>query len=394
MTHDEPGPDLAWPHVQPSINAQVDPGRVRFGQRGAFYTELKLRADAYFEGPGGQRRDMPRMYLKTATILIWFVSSWALLVFAAENAWQAAALAISLGLSIASVGMSVQHDANHGAYSDRAWINRALGLTLDVMGVASFIWRQKHNVIHHTFTNIQGIDFDLDFGKIARLSPEQQLRPSHRYQHLYLWFLYGFLLPKWVFYDDFVILFGKKMGPHTLPRPSATNIALFVGYKLFFVGWAIVVPALFHPLWQVLVFHMVAVMTLGVTLSSAFQLAHCVGEATFPPPAPAGKPTNDDWAAHQVETTVDFARDSAVLTWFLGGLNFQVEHHLFPKVCHLHYAALSRIVEEVAAKHGVRYRNNVTLRSAMSSHFRHLKKLGRSAEAGVVITPFGGEAVD
>jgi linoleoyl-CoA desaturase len=370
----------------------TDPARVRFGQRGAFSSDLKQRVDAYFDGR--ERRDLPGMYLKSAIILTWFTGSWALLVFAAQNGWQAALCAVSLGLSIAAVGMGVQHDANHGGYSKRAWVNRAFGQTLDVMGVCSFIWRQKHNIIHHTFTNIQGVDFDLDFGKIARLSPEQPLRARHRYQHLYLWFLYGFLLPKWVFYDDFVIYFGKEMGPHRLPRLNLTEKALFVGYKLFFVGWAIVIPALFHPLWQVLVFHLVAVYTLGITLAAAFQLAHCVEEADFPAPAPDGETTHEDWAAHQVETTVDFAPKSAVLRWFLGGLNFQVEHHLFPKVCHLHYLALSGIVEEVATKHGIHYRRNLTLRGALASHFRHLKKLGRPAvlPTAAIIPPLGGEA--
>lgn len=356
--------------------------RVRFGHGGAFSAELKRRSDAYFDGPGGRRRDLPRMYLKTTAILAWFVGSWALLVFAPVVAWQAVLLAISLGLAIAAVGMGVQHDANHGAYSSRAWINRGFGFTLDVMGVCSFIWRQKHNVIHHTYTNVQGVDFDLDFGVIARLSPEQRLRPSHRYQHLYLWFLYGLLLPKWVFFDDFVILFSRKMGPHQLPRLNRKELALFAGFKVFFVGWAIVIPALYHPLWQVFVFHLIAVYALGVTLAIAFQLAHCTEDARFPAPATGGHVTGDDWAAHQVETTVDFAHDSPVVSFFLSGLSFQVEHHLFPKVCHLHYRALARIVAEVSAEHGVRYRNHATLRDAIGAHFRHLKKLGRPVLAG------------
>jgi linoleoyl-CoA desaturase len=362
-----------------TIEAPAQPGRTRFADHRAFFGDLKTQADAYFDGPGGSRRDLPLMYLKTAAILTWFAGSWALLVFAASSAWQAVLLSMSLGLSIAAVGMSIQHDANHGAYSRHAWINRAFGFTLDVMGVCSFIWRQKHNVIHHTYTNIRGIDFDLDFGSIARLSPEQPRRPWHRYQHLYLWFLYGFLLPKWVFFDDFVVLRTRRMGPHPLPRLSRTEIALFIGWKLFFVGWAIVVPALFHPLWQVLVFHLLAVFTLGVTLSTVFQLAHCVEEATFPEASAEDQRMKQDWATHQMETSVDFARGSPVLTWFLGGLSFQVEHHLFPKVCHLHYPALSRIVEEVSSKHGVPYRNNLTLGSAIASHFRHLRRMGQPA---------------
>lgn len=353
--------------------------RVRFAEHSAFHRDLKMRVEAYLDRPGSRRRDLPRMYLKTAVILIWFVGSWALLVFGASTAWQAVLLSISLGLSGAAVGMGVQHDANHGAYSKHAWINRVFGFTLDMMGVCSFMWRQKHNVIHHTFTNVKGIDLDLDLGSLARLSPEQPRRPWQRYQHLYLWILYGFLLPKWVFFDDLIVLGSRKMGPHPLSRLDGKERALFVFWKLVFVGWSIVVPAFFHPLWQVLVFHLLAAFTLGVTLSTVFQLAHCVEEAGFPA-APSDQRMKNDWAVHQIETTVDFARKNALLTWFLGGLSFQVEHHLFPKVCHLHYPALSRIVEEVSRKHGVRYRTNATLRSAVASHFHHLRKLGRPVE--------------
>jgi linoleoyl-CoA desaturase len=319
------------------------------------------------------------MYIKTAVILAWFVGSWALLVFAATTAWQGVALAVSLGLSIAGIGMSIQHDANHGAYSSRTGINHVLRLTLDVMGVSSPIWRQRHNALHHSFTNIQGVDSDLDFGFIARLSPDQPRRPWHRYQHFYLWFLYGFLLPKWVFIDDFNILRTRRIGPHRLPALSRADLVQMAISKVFFLTWSLVVPALFHPLWQVLIFHLIAVWTLGFTLSSVFQLAHCVEEAEFPPPAAAGKPMENDPTSHQIETTVGFAHKNVFLTWFLGGLNFQVEHHLFPRVCHMHYPAISRIVEDVALEHGIRYRKHFSLRSAIGSHFRLLRKLGAPA---------------
>jgi len=371
------------------------PLRVRFAPHSDFSRDLKARADAYFDGPGGRRRDLPRMWLKTVIILSWFVGSWVLLVFFATEAWQGVLLAISLGLSISGIGMSVQHDANHGAYSSHPGVNQAVRLTLDVMGVNSYIWRQKHNVLHHTYTNIEGIDFDLDFGSIARLSPDQPRRPWHRFQHLYLWFLYGLLLPKWVFYDDFVILYTRKMGPHPLPKLGRGDLALFWASKVFFAGWAIIVPALYHPLSHVILFHLIAVFALGMTLSAVFQLAHCVEEAEFPQPAPAGEPMENDFAIHEVETAVDFARDSALVSWYLGGLNFQVEHHLFPKVCHLHYPALSRIVEDLAEKHGVRYRANYSLWDALLSHYRHLRKLGQPVEAvrGPVMLQAGGEGV-
>ena len=351
--------------------------RVRFADRSAFADELRTCADAYFKDHVLRRRDLPRMYGKSLIILVWFVSSWALLVFVAASFSTALLLAVSLGLSVAAIGMSVMHDANHGAYSRHVSVNRLFGSTLDLMGVNSFIWRHKHNVLHHTFTNIEGVDYDVDFGLLARLTPGQSRRSWHRYQHFYLWFFYGFLLPKWVFHDDFVIWRARHIGRHPLPRPGRREWVLFVAWKLAFVAWAVGIPFAFHSLLEVIFFHAVAAFTLGLTLGTTFQLAHCLGEADFPvPPAEPAK-MQTDWSLHQLDTTVDFATQNPFVTWFCGGLNFQVEHHLFPKVCHLHYPALARIVDEVGARHGATRRTNMSLRDAVGSHFRHLRRLGR-----------------
>ncbi len=353
------------------------PPKVRFAPRGAFSRELERRVDAYFDETGLRRRDLPAMYVKAAVILAWFWGSWAALVFGAHTLWQATLAAISLGCAIAGVGMNIQHDANHGALSSSTRVNHALRLTLDLMGVNSFIWRQKHNILHHTYTNIEGVDFDLDFGFIARLSPQQRRRAGHRFQHVYLWFLYGFLLPKWVLIDDWGHLFTHRAGAHRIARLPRGDQAMFVAGKLVFLAWALVVPLFFHPLRQVLPFLGLAVFTMGVVLSSVFQLAHCIEEAEFPLPPPADETLPHDVLVHQVETSVDFARGNALATWYFGGLNYQVEHHLFPKICHLHYPALSRIVEQVAEEHGVRYRSLGTVGEALGSHVRLLRRLGR-----------------
>jgi len=318
---------------------------------------------------------MPQMYLKSALLLIWFAGSWALLVFAATSAWQGALFAVSLGLSIASIGMSVQHDANHGAYSSRLWVNRLFSCSLDIMGVSSFIWRQKHNVIHHSFTNIEETDTDLEMGPIARLTSKQRWYPWHRYQHLYCWLAYGSLLPKWVLFEDFMILFTRKIGPHHVPKLDRADVARFVVAKVFFVGWSIVIPSFFHPLWQVLLFHLLATYTLGVVLATVFQSAHCVGDVEYPSVSERSS-ADKDWAAHQLETTVDFGRNNAVAAWFFGGLSFQIEHHLFPKVCHLNYPALSRILDEVAAKHQLKVMRRPTVFEGIAAHYRHVRRLG------------------
>ncbi len=354
--------------------------RVHFAARGAFARELDARVDAYFEGLGEDRRDVPRMYLKSAIIFVWFVTSWAVLVFAAHNAFTAVAAALSLGFAGAASGMSVQHDANHGAYSSRPWVNRFFGCALDVMGVSSFIWKPKHNTFHHTFTNVEGVDYDLDFGSMARLSPEQPLRGYHRYQHVYLWFLYGFLLTKWVFYDDVQITRSHMVGVHKLAHMKRADWAKFVLAKLTFLSWGFIIPAFFHPIWQVLLFHFIASFTLGVTLGTVFQLAHCNDAADFPAACPKGG-IDCDWTEHQIATTVDFGRNNAFATWFMGGLNFQVEHHLYPKICHVHYPALAKIVIEVCEKYGIRHRCHDTVWAAIVSHVRHTRKLGRAPAA-------------
>lgn len=352
-----------------------DPLRVRFKPRSAFAKELDTAVDAYFaEGTGRKRRDMPRMYLKSAIILTWFVSSWVVLVFFAETWWQGVLAAMSQGLSIAAIGMSVQHDANHGGYSRHKWVNRVMGATLDLQGVVSFVWRPKHNIGHHSYTNVEGVDYDIDFGVLASLSPLGPRRWWNKYQHYYLWFFYGFLLPKWVFHDDWLILKRRMIGVYKLPPPGKKGLAWFLAVKVFFVAWAIVIPAMYHPLWQVLVFHLIAAYTLGATLGTFFQLAHCTTGADFV--SHENNTLQTDFATHQIATTVDFAPRSRILTWFCGGLNFQAVHHLYPKVCHLHYPALAPIVAEVAARHGLRYRVQPTFRGALASHFRHLRAMG------------------
>jgi linoleoyl-CoA desaturase len=349
---------------------------VKFARSDDFLRELKKRVDAYFTETGRKPRDCPQMYFKTATIMAAFIATYVLLVFVVHTLWLVIPLAMILGIAMAAVGFNIQHDGGHKAYSDHKWVNRIMAMSLDLIGGSSYLWDWKHNSIHHTYPNVTGHDDDIDVGFLGRLSPHQKRYWFHRMQSIYLWVLYGLLAVKWHLYDDFYCLAVGKIGSHKIPRPKGMDLVIFIGGKLVFFSWAFIIPMLFHPVWAVLCTYLLAAFCSGVVLSVVFQLAHCVEEANFPMPDEHGK-METDWAVHQVQTTVDFSRRNRFLCWFLGGLNFQVEHHLFHRICHIHYPALSKVVEKTCQDCGIQYSANTTFMSAIASHFRWLHRMGQ-----------------
>lgn len=363
---------------------------LKFGHSEGFLVALRQRVDDYFAATGLSKRDCPQMYLKTAIILVWCCASWAVLVFGVSHFWTAVLAAVSLGFSMSAVGFNVQHDASHQAYSRRRWVNSLMAMTLDVLGGSSYFWKRTHNLVHHSFTNITGHDGDIDLGALGRLSPHQPRYWYHRWQHLYLWFLYGFLPVKWQFVDDTLGLVKGRIGHYQYLRPTGRDLAVLLGGKLLFLTLAFGIPLYFHPWYAVLGFYFLTSFAQGLLLSVVFQLAHCLEEAEFPMPQETTGRIEHDWAVHQVETTVDCARDNRLLSWFVGGLNFQVEHHLFPQICHIHYPAISRVVEETCGEFGLRYRCNETILGAIRSHYRWLQRLGRSASADSRAMPGDG----
>lgn len=352
------------------------PGGLKFSASDEFHQVLRRRVERYFQSTGRRQRDCPRMYLKTAIILSWFVASYVLLVFVVGTWWLALPLALSLGMAMAAIGFNIQHDGGHQAYSDRWWINKLTAMTLDLLGGSSYIWARKHNSIHHSYANITGHDDDINIGIFGRLSPQQRRRRFHRAQHYYLWGLYGLLPMKWQLFDDFHHMIAGRIGEHRFTRPRGWDLAILIGGKVIFFSLAFGIPLLVHPVWAVLLFYGLTSFVQGVLLSVVFQLAHCVEEASFPMPQEETGRMETTWAVHQVATTVDFGRRSRWLSWFTGGLNFQIEHHLFPRVCHLHYPALAQLVEETCREFGLRYVAHETLLGGVASHFRWLRRMG------------------
>jgi linoleoyl-CoA desaturase len=355
--------------------------RLKFDGDNAFQVEVRRRVAEYFRTTGRPERDCWQMYVKTAILLACFAASFVLLVFVAQAWWQALPLAVLLGLATAAIGFNVQHDGGHHAYSDRPWVNKLMAMTLDLTGGSSYFWHWKHGVFHHTYANVTGHDTDVDIGLFGRLTPHQKRLGFHRWQHYYLWPLYGFLAIKWQLYDDFRDVITGRMAGHRVPRPRGRQLALFLAGKVTFLSLAFGLPLLFHPVWVVALYYGVTALVLGAVMSVVFQLAHCVEEAEFPLPQGEGRIENA-WGVHQVETTVDFARGSRPVAWLLGGLNYQIEHHLFPRICHVNYPAVSKVVEATCRDFGVKYTEHSSVRAGLASHFRWLRRMGRPNPVG------------
>lgn len=355
------------------------PLRVKFDRTDNFHQELKHRVDAYFKTTGRSPKDAPQMYLKTLIILSWCAVSWGLLVFAAQSWWQAVFLCFSLGMAMAGIGLSIQHDGNHKSYSNNTIVNQITGFGADVLGVSSYLWKQQHNLLHHSYTNVCGVDHDINMGALCRLAPQQKRYWFHRFQYIYLPVLYSFLVVAWHFYRDFKDLILGSIGEYKIPRPQGKDLVLVVLGKLTFFTLAFGIPLYFHPAWQVIAAYFGVSAVTGLWLSFVFQTAHCMPEAEFVSLPENSQPLANNWAVHQLETTVDFAPHNALLTWYIGGLNYQVEHHLFPGICHVHYPAIAPIVQATCQEYGVKYNVLPSFTAAIGSHLRWLRQMGNAA---------------
>src|SRR5258705_8299318 len=284
---------------------------LKFTNGNAFQLELRRRVEEYFRTTGHRPRDCWQMYVKTAILLTGFTILYALLVFVAQTWWQGLLLAVLLGLSAAGIGFNIQHDGGHHAYSNHPWVNKLMAMTLELIGGSSYLWRWKHVVLHHTYVNITGHDTDIDLGLLARLIPHQRRLPYHRWQHLYLWPLYGLLAIKWQLVDDFRKLINGRISNQPFPRPKGWELGIFIAGKVIFFSVAFGIPLLFHSIGVALLYYGVAGLVTGLALSVVFQVAHCVEEAEFPLPLEDAERIEQAWAIHQVETTVDFARGSS-----------------------------------------------------------------------------------
>lgn len=343
-----------------------------------FKQALDAKVKAYFEDRQLSRKGNWHLFTKTIALIPAAIILYLAIILLVPPTWLAIILCALLGLTMASIGFNIMHDGAHGCYSENKTVNEIMGLTLNVMGGSDYLWKVKHNIIHHTYTNITGEDEDIDKFPILRFSPEQKRYWYHRYQYIYGPILYLFTSLSWILFNDYVKYFKRKIETTVIPPMRWKDKLIFWGSKVINIAIFLVIPAMVFGWGPAIIGLLIMHGTLGLTLSFVFQMAHCVEDTRFPMPDPKSNKIENEWALHQVATTANFAMNSRVASWLLGGLNFQIEHHLYPKISHVHYRGLSPLVAEVCDDFNVPYIHYPTFAQAVFSHLRHLRNMGRA----------------
>jgi len=344
-----------------------------------FYRELNKRINKYFKENNISKHANLEMKIKTGFMLcLYFLPLLFLLTGMVSSFWPMMAAWVIMGFGMSGIGLSVMHDANHGAYSKSKKVNRIIGSVILFIGGYATNWIIQHNVLHHSFTNVHGHDEDIDKG-IIRMSPNQDRKSFFRFQAFYAPVLYSLLTLVWLVAKDYVQLVRyNQLG--LLEKQGLTfTSALFqiLVHKIIYIIVTLVLPIMLIDLpWGQIVFGFLIMHFIsGLILAFIFQPAHVIEETDFFVPDENSSVENS-WAIHQLKTTSNFARKSKLFSWYVGGLNYQIEHHLFPHICHIHYKNIAPIVKQTAQEFNVPYHEHETFLGALKSHFTLLHKLG------------------
>ncbi len=344
-------------------------------QEHPFFDTLNERVEKYFTTKGISRTGNWKIYTKAILLIFSIVAVYAsILIF---NGWVAQVILWAvLGMIFAAIGFNLMHDSAHGSFSSRSWVNQLMGYSLNIIGGNVFLWKLKHNQIHHVYTNIQGVDEDIDVEPFLRVNEQQKKYWFHRYQYIYWAVIYGTTYFLWVYVKDFSKYFTRRIGETPIRKVPRKEHFIFWASKLFYVAAFILVPILVVGWLKTLVGYTVMLFVTGWIIAVVFQLAHVVEGRNFHLPETEGRSLKEEWAVHQVNTTANFATKNKIVCWLTGGLNFQVEHHLFPRISHIHYPYINKIVRETCKEYGLAYQEYPNVLSAVRAHVSHLRILG------------------
>lgn len=343
----------------------------------SFHTELKKRISQHFEKTGKATTGNYSLWSKALILIAALIFFYVHLVFFTPSAGWAIAECILLGVTVASIGFNIMHDGAHGSFSNNAFLNKMAAVTLGFLGGSHFMWNVKHNIIHHAYTNIDGVDDDIDAKPFLRMASTQKKYKMHRFQHWYFWFFYCWLYVYWIFFSDYKKYFTRKIGDVPIKRMSVNDHLYFWAYKILSLAIFVVIPMITVGVIDTIIGYLIMTLVAGFILSIVFQLAHTVEHTHFPMPDEFSGKMEDEWAIHQLKTTANFATKNRFISWFVGGLNFQIEHHLFPKISHIHYPAISKIIKQACKEYNIAYVEYPRMYQAVISHVSFLKQMGK-----------------
>lgn len=346
-----------------------------------FYKTLQARVRDYFKENNKSRFANANMVVKTIFMISLYIVPFILMMTFFTNPWLILLMWVLMGFGMAGVGLSIMHDANHGAYSKNKHVNKVLGFLIAFLGGSDVNWRIQHNVLHHTYTNVTGMDEDINPGKVMRFSPHEERIAMHKYQHVYAWFFYGLMTLMWCTVKDYkqAIRYSKMDLMKTQNITFGRLLFDIILTKIVYFAIFLVIPLIFlqTPWWGTVLSFILMHFITGVILAMIFQPAHVVPTSNYLLPNDSGD-IEADWAVNQLYNTANFAPGARILSWYVGGLNYQIEHHLFPNVCHVHYRKLAKIVKETAEEYNLPYISQKTFADALREHTKMLRDLGRN----------------
>jgi len=343
-----------------------------------FASTLRARVNDYFKTRQLANTGNRKLYIKSITLVTTVIALYVILLAVTLPVWLSCLLCVLLGINFAAVGFNIMHEGGHQSFSKSKVLNSISAYSLNMLGGTIYFWKQKHNINHHTYTNIDGLDHDIDV-KFMRMHADQPHRWFHRFQFAYWFVLYGISYIAWVLFQDFEKYFSGKMGQTAVRKmmPLREHL-IFWATKMGYIAVYFIIPIVSVGWLPALIGWLIAGVSCGFCIAVVFQLAHVVEATQFPVTDEDSGKIEQEWMVHQLSTTANFATGSRTVSWLLGGLNFQVEHHLFPRISHVHYPAINKLVKATCKEFGVAYLEHRTMGEAFASHLRHIYRLSRA----------------
>jgi acyl-lipid (8-3)-desaturase len=335
-------PTTAMRHLRsPAFRAKCLKGRVQPASRTwnfdePFYLDTKLAVERYLAGASVGSGDHPVLYVRAVAIFAAFVAAWYVSFYRGN-----AMLVPVFGAVALVMGFEVVHAVNHGSLSRRGWCHAACQFMANLTMNSSPMWREQHSVGHHIATN-HADDIDVQNAPFLRHNPRDEYKWYYRYQHLYMYPMYATTYVPWVI--------GHFARTHARANYLPSEKVNYYAAMAIVVYAMLYLPARKHGLAMTALMVATYFVVISVGISSVFTVSHMNERAELD--------ATRNWAENQVRSTVNWGTGNEVANFLTGGLNHQIEHHLFPSVHPVHYPAISRIVRAKCRKHGIPYRSN------------------------------------